>query len=80
MAKCGEVLYALPNPVMIVDLQHADIRPLRGHIYKDQRHHAIRQLTKERFFRTKGHDSDAFDIALGHPPNTALHPLCVVIE
>jgi hypothetical protein len=80
MAKCGQVLYALPNSVMIIDAQHANIGPLWRHIYKDQRHRAILQLAKERFFCTKGHDSDTLDIAFRHPPNTALHPLRVVIE
>src|SRR5882757_11191977 len=67
--QSGQMLHALQDAVMIVDLEQADARSIRPDVDEDQRHLAIGKLIEQRLFDSEGHDGYAIDFALEHAAN-----------
>src|SRR6266702_1654918 len=73
-----EVLDCLPDTLLVVDLDIADLSDRRTNVYKYQWHFAETQVLQQRIFHAEGENSDALHPALDHAPDGTLHALRIV--
>ncbi len=74
-----EVLYPLPNPVVVIDLQQTDGWPLRSQIDEHQGDVAFRELFQQWLFNAEGHYRDTLDFALQHAANAKRHAFGIIV-
>src|SRR5580698_8107704 len=62
VAERRQMLYRLPDSVVVIDFENADTRTVGTNIDEDQWNLALGQLIEKRFFDTEGHDCDALHL------------------